>query len=125
MVTVYAEIFIPDTRLPHQSSFFCVDSDRVVVESVIDNFSVSVTGASIDHVATCDSLRAPIGVGLKLPLHRIAGLGQVEGDQIIGKWRDHVKGFVDNQRPSLVPVWNSVGHHAHDVKILDIAGIDL
>ncbi len=121
----FAELDVADGGLPGLLAGVGVDGDGMGVKRVVDDLSVGIDGAAINSVAAGDADGSDIGIGPEDPLLRKSGLGDVEGDQVVGIRRDHVEGAVDHQRLTFMAVRNSGGSGGDDVEVLHIAGVDL
>src|SRR6185437_4897762 len=64
----FAETHVAGFRAPYFFPGVCIDCNRCVIERVVDDFAVSIAGATVYHVAASPPLRSRIGVRLIFPL---------------------------------------------------------
>jgi hypothetical protein len=68
---------------PQLLAGFCVERDGVVVERDKEDLSVVIGEAAGHDIAAGDALSGGDRLGRKLPLQRRAGLGQVQGVDVV------------------------------------------
>ena len=89
--------------------------------SVLKKIATGVErGAAVDDVAAGDALRGRLGLGLELPFHRRARLGQVERVDDVGIRRDDVHRVADDERRRLLALVDAGREGEGDLKVLDI-----
>ena len=120
-----ADLDVSDRGSPNFFAGVRVDRNRVVVERVVNDLAVSKARAAIDDVATGDPHRAIIRIGMKNPFLGKSGFRKIERNQVIGKGGNNIQRIIYDQRLAFVAVRYARRGGRHDMKILNVARVDL
>ena len=112
---------IAHLRSPDLSPARCVDSNRVSVEQVVEDFAVSVGSATIHDITARSSNRLLRIRGTEFPFQRLAHLCQIDRVRDIRIRRHDVHRVADDERLSLVSTQHTgreCPHHAQVCGVL-------
>ena len=121
----FAKADITYLRSPRKLSGVCVDGYGVSVERVVDDLAIGIGGSPVYNVAAGDAHGRDRRVRAEYPFRRKSWLGEIECDEIVGKWRDHIQGAADNEGTTFMSMWNPSARGADHMQIADVAGVDL
>jgi hypothetical protein len=119
---------VPDLagrRLPRLLAGFRVDSDRLIVQGVVEDLSVGIARPLVDDVAAGNSLSGAEHLRPICPFERRARPGQVERVEKVRVRRDDVQGVADDQRGGLMAPGETGREREADAERLHVAGVDL
>ena len=116
---------VRDVRDPHFLAALGVDRARAPVQRVEKNLPVRVRRAAIHDVAARHSLcrRRELARAIH-PLHA-AGIVEIDGDEIVRKWRDEIHRVADDQRPRFMSAIVSRRDRPRDAQLLHVRRVDL
>ena len=119
------QLDVADLRLPNTLAGIRIDGHGMIVECVVDDFAVSITGAAVHHITAGNAYSPIVGLRMKNPLLRHTWFRDVVGDQVVGERGHYVYRVIHDQRLAFVSVRNAGRHGCGDVEILHIPRVDL
>ena len=123
-VNVSPLVDVADARSPRLLAGLGIDGDDGGVEQAVDDLAVAERRAAVDDVAAGDADGARIRMRLVDPLHRAARLGEIDGDEIVGKRRHDVHRVAEDQRLSFVAMRDAGRERRDDVQVHDVRRLD-
>ena len=121
----FTEIDIGDLSPPHGFARVGIDRNRLTVESVDDDLSISEHGAAVHNVAARNALGCCSWCGLEGPLRRRAGFGEVERVHEIWVRRHDVHRVVNNERCRLLAPVDAQRESRSNTQRTDVGRVNL
>ena len=119
------DVDVPHLDVPDLFPGGGIDGHGVGIQRVVVDAAVREGGATVDDVATRDADRTIAGTRLVHPLHRAAGLGEIDRVEDVGIRRHDVHRVIDDERIALVAVQDAGGKRAGHLQLRHVAGRDL